>query len=81
MVKPHLDPAHYGGMKGNSTVFYLLHLLHFIHGNVDRIDPHAVLLAQADLKGAFQRVSHQNVIIDLHDMSVPGYLLRIISSY
>ena len=59
----------------------LIRLLHFIHGNVDRLEPHAVLLAQADLKGAFQRVSHQNVIMDLHDMSVPGYLLRIIASY
>ena len=81
MVKPFLDPANYGGMKNNSTMFYLLHLLHFLHSHLDNPIPHAVLLAQADLKGAFNRVSHQHVILNLFDMHIPGWLLRIVASY
>ena len=79
--KPFLDPSNYGGLKGSSPIFYLINLLHFIHSNVDRPDPHAVLLAQADLTKAFQKVSHYNVIIGLHSMRVPGWLLRILASY
>ena len=81
VVQPFLDPANYGGMKGSSTMYYILHLLHFIHTHVDSVVPQAVLLAQADLQKAFMNVSHQNVIIDLHDMQVPGWLLRILASY
>ena len=55
-VGPHIDPANFGGMKGLSTMHLLLKLLHFIHSNVDRSQPHAVLLVQADLEKAFNRV-------------------------
>ena len=56
-------------------------LLHFIHVNVDKTEPHAVLLALIDLEKAFNRVSHQLVIEDLADMHVPGWLLLILVSY
>ena len=81
IVSPHLDPANYGGFKGISTGHYLINLLHFIHSNLDNLQPHAVLLAQVDLAKAFNRVSHQHVIQDLFDMHVPGWLLRILVSY
>ena len=43
--------------------------------------PHAVVLAQLDIEKAFNSVSHILVIEDLHDMLVPGYLLRILISF
>ena len=51
IISPFLDKANYGGLKGDSPAFYLIHLLHFIHSNVNnRFSPHAVLLPQADIK-------------------------------
>ena len=38
-------------------------------------------MAQADLQKAYQRVSHETFIVDLHAMNVPGWLLRIMVSY
>ena len=81
IVQPFLDPANCGGMKGTSSSHYLIRLLHFIHANLDKTDPHAVVLALIDLSKAFNRVDHTMVIEDLHDMSVPGWLLKIIISY
>ena len=52
-----------------------------MHSNLDRKQPHAVLLALVDLEKAFNRVSHQLVIEDLADMNVPGWLLLILVSY
>ena len=81
IVDPFLDPGQCGGLKKSSISHYLIKLLHFIHFNLDRPDPHAVLLACVDMSKAFNRVSHQQVIEDLHDMKVPGWLLLIIISY
>ena len=47
IVGPFLDPSNYGGFKGGSTVHYMLKLLHYIHNNVYKIKPHAVMLALA----------------------------------
>ena len=68
-------------MKGSSITHYLVKLLHFVHINLDKTEPHAVLLALIDLEKAFNRVSHQLVIEDLADMHVPGWLLLILISY
>ena len=81
IVDPFLDPGQCGGLKKSSISHYLIKLLHFIHFNLDRPDPHAVLLACVDMSKAFNRVSHQQVIEDLYDMKVPGWLLLIIISY
>ena len=40
-----------------------------------------MVCALVDLSKAFNRVSHQMVIEDLHDMHVPPWLLLILSSY
>ena len=69
------------GLKGSSITHYLVKLLHFVHTNLDKKQPHAVLLALIDLEKAFNRVSHQLVIEDLADMHVPGWLLLILISY
>ena len=80
-VEPFLDPGQCGGLKGSSITHYLVKLLHFVHMNLDKREPHAVLMALVDLEKAFNRVSHQLVIEDLADMHVPGWLLLILISY
>ena len=81
IVQPYLDPANCGGLRGTSISHYLIRLLHFIHATVDKTVPHAVILGLIDLSKAFNRVDHSLVIEDLHDMHVPGWLLRILISY
>ena len=81
IVDPFLDPGQCGGLKRSSISHYLVKLLHYIHYNLDRPKPHAVLLACVDMSKAFNRVSHQHVIEDLFHMKVPGWLLLIIISY
>jgi hypothetical protein len=81
IVSPYLDPANCGGLKGLSISHYLIRLLHFIHRNIDKAEPHAVVMALVDLSKAFNRVDHLLVIQDLHDMKVPAWLLKILISY
>ena len=80
-IEPYIDPGQCGGLKGFSITHYLVKLLHFVHSYLDMKLPHAVLLAMVDLEKAFNKVSHQNVIEDLADMHVPGWLLLILISY
>ena len=80
IVAPYLDPCQYG-LKGASITHYLLRLLKFIHKFLDLKDPYAVIVALVDLSKAFNRVSHQMVIEDLHAMHVPPWLLLILISY
>jgi hypothetical protein len=81
IVNPYLDPGQCGGLKKSSISHYLIKLLHYMHFNLDRSQPHAVLLACVDMSKAFNRMSHQKVIEDLFDMKVPGWLLLILISY
>ena len=80
IVGPYLDPCQYG-LKGASINHYMFKLLQFIHGYLDLKKPHAVAIGLVDLSKAFNRVSHQMVIEDLHDMQVPPWFLLILSSY
>ena len=59
----------------------MIRLLHFIHAAVDKSVPHAVVLALIDLSKAFNRVDHLLVILDLLDMGVPAWLLKLLISY
>ena len=80
-VEPFLDPGQCGGLKKSSISHYLIKLLHYIHYNLDRPQSYAVILACIDMSKAFNRMSHQQVIEDLYDMKVPGWLLLILISY
>ena len=80
-IESFLDPGQCGGLKGSSITHYLVKLLNFVHINLDKKQPHAVLLALIDMEKAFNRVCHQLVIEDLADMNVPGWLLLILVSY
>ncbi len=76
-----MDPHQCGGLKRTSITHYLLRLLDFTHSNLDKKDPHAVLLATEDLSKAYNRGDHSLVIEDLHAMHVPGWLLALVCSY
>ena len=52
-IRPFLDPAQCGGLKGVSVNHYLIKLLHFIHAFLDKRQPHAVLSAMVDMSKAF----------------------------
>ena len=80
IVKPYIDPYQYG-LKGASISHYLFQLLKFTHDYLDLKEPFAVVVAMVDQSKAFNRVSHQMVIEDLHDMHVPSWLLLILISY
>ena len=79
-ITPYLDPGQFGGIKGASTNHYLVKLLSFIHDNIDKRDPHAIVLAPLDLSKAYNRGSGQ-VLTDLVDMHVPNWLVSLIFSY
>ena len=70
-----------GGLSKSSISHYLIKLLHFIHINLDRPEPHAVLLSCLDMSKAFNRMLHQTVVEDLYDMKVPRWLLLIMVYY
>ena len=80
-IEPYLDPSQCGGLKRSSISHYLVKLLHFVHKNLDKKQPYAVLLALFDLEKAFNHVSHVLVIEDLADMNVQCWLLAILISY
>ena len=80
IVTPYIDPCQYG-LRGASISHYLFQLLKFTHDFLDLKEPHAVVVALVDQSQAFNRVSHQMVIEDLHDMHVPSWLLLILISY
>ena len=80
IVSPYIDPCQYG-LKGASISHYLFQLLKFTHDFLDLKEPFAVVVALVDQSKAFNRVSHQMVIEDLHDMHVPSWLLLILISY
>ena len=81
IVEPYWDPMQCGGLKGSSITHYLVRLLDFIHAEVDKMQPHAVILDALDLSKAFNRGSHSLVLADLHAMHVPNWLLALLASY
>ena len=82
-IKERLDPGQFGGAKGSSIVHYLIILYNFILSNSDRLDklPKSVLLALVDFRKGFNRLNHNKIIIRLSDWGVPGWILKILSSY
>ena len=81
LVESYWDPMQCGGLRGSSISHYLVRLLDFIHAEVDKQQPHAVILDALDLSKAFNRGSHSLVLEDLHAMHVPNWLLAMVASY
>ena len=82
-IRPRLDPGQFGGNKGGSVKKYLVVFVNFILSNTDnsRKVPKAVMAAFVDMSKGFTRINHNRVFIRLSDWNVPGWLLRIVSSY
>ena len=81
-LQKNMDPSQLGGVKGGSIVHYLILLFNFIFQNTDNsAKPHAVIATLVDLSKGFTRINHNKVIIRLSDWGVPGWILRIVTSY
>ena len=82
-IEKRIDPGQFGGLRGHSTVHYLITLYHFIlsHTSISTSVPNAVMVALIDFSKAFNRINHAKVIVRLSDWGVPGWLLRILVSY
>ena len=80
-VKQMLDPGQLGSLKGCSVTHYLVMLFDFILSKTDTYIPHAVMVTLIDFSKGFQRINHNKVLIRLSDWGVPGWLLKVISSY
>ena len=76
-----LDPAQYGGLKGNAISHYMIEFTNFILYNQDMKNPHAVLAMCIDFSKAFNRQNHHTLMKILNDMKVPSWLLRIIMAF
>ena len=80
-----MDPAQFGGIKGNSITLSLILYYHFIASNLDNIskDKKSVIAAAAyvDLAKGFQNISHKIIITKLSDWGVPVWLIKIVASY
>ena len=79
VIRPFLDPDQFG-VKGLSITHYLLKLIHSVHTSLDTTNSDAVITAFIDMSKAFNRVDHNLLIADLHDMK-PSWLLRVIYSF
>merc|ERR1712237_41192 len=59
----------------------IIELLTFIHYNLDLRKQHAITLTIVDYHKVFNRQDHNNFLVILHQMGVPGWLLRIIAGF
>ena len=76
-----LDEDQYGATQGSSITHYLIELINFILFNQDFKSPKAVLALMVDLSISFNRVDHNYIVIILHEMGTPGWLLKIVISF
>ena len=81
-IKDRIDPGQMG-VKGSSTLHYLILLYNFILSNTDNSSqgPKPVLAVLIDFSKGFMRINHNKVLIRLSDWKVPGWLLKIVASY
>ena len=68
-------------MAGSSITHYLIHLVNFILGNLDSKEATAILAAIVDFAKAFNRQSHNRLIVIMHELGIPGWLLKLVASY
>ena len=81
VVGHQIDWAKYGTQKGCATTHLIIELLTFIHYNLNLRKKHAITLTIVDYHKAFNRQDHNNFLVILHRMGVPGWLLRIIAGF
>merc|ERR1712237_184137 len=59
----------------------IIELLTFIHYNLNLRKKHAITLTIVDYHKAFNRQDHNNFLVILHRMGVPGWLLKIVAGF
>ena len=80
-ISSKLDFRQYGGTRGNSITHYLIEFVNFILTTQDRPGKLAVLACYVDFQKAFNRQNHYILIKKLHNLGVPGWLLKIVISF
>ena len=80
-IEPNLDWGQYGGISGCSVTHLMIELLTFVHYNLDFRQRHGVTLTALDYSKAFNRQNHNNFLILLHKLKVPGWLLNIVMGF
>ena len=82
-ISPHIDLDQLGGLPGCSVEHYLVHMLDFVHKNLDKnhAKPTAVLTGLVDFSKAFNRIDHNVIVTILADLNIPTCALRLIISY
>ena len=80
-IKPYFDPEQMGGQKGHSISHYLVEVSNFILYNQDLKNPNAIFALFVDFSQGFNRVLFSRIIELLSKMRVPGWLLKIMTSY
>ena len=80
-VSDKLDLCQFGGIKGSSISHYLIELTNFVLYNQDLKNPQAVMALMVDFSKAFNRQNHNILIKILHELGVPGWLLRLVGSF
>lgn len=78
-VKPHLNEAQHGFLPRKSTVTNLLEYVTFLAEALDKKEQVDVLYL--DLSKAFDKISHQMMVLRLQSFGVIGSLLSWFSSY
>ena len=81
VIGPKIDWAQYGGVKGCSISHLMSELVTYIMYNLDIKKKQGVILTAIDYSKAFNRQSHNNFLILLWKMGVPGWLLNIILGF
>ena len=80
-IEDKIDFRQYGGVKGNSISHYIIEFLNFILAHQESSEPTAILACMIDFSKAFNRQNHNLLITKLCDMSVPGWLLRLVMAF
>ena len=60
---------------------YLIEITNFILYNLDMKTPMATILTMFDFSKGFNRIDHRFLIIELYNLDVPAWILRILISY
>ena len=80
-LKDKIDRDQFGGITGNAVSHYLIELTNFVLYNQDKTTPLASIITLIDFSKGFNRIEHSKLLLDLADMGLPGWILRIITSY
>ena len=79
-VKDKIDPDHFGCLKGTSTTYWLLDMIHTWLTYLDSPGRH-LRLCFLDFSKAFDRIGNNVLLEKLFDLSVRTYLIPWIISY